>query len=78
MLSLRVQGLLLLAAVSSLYSKSVERAAPHPVRPMYAWAYMGHLSREEDLVLRRDNDELHRFSSTDEPITERTRQFEQL
>jgi len=51
MLSFHVHGLLLLAAVFSPYSKSVGRGCAPALRPMYAWAKMGHPSREEGLVL---------------------------
>src|SRR5579859_3843116 len=50
MLSLHVHGLLLLTAVCAV-SESVGRAAPRHPRPMYAWANMGHPSREEGFVL---------------------------
>src|SRR5579859_3405818 len=49
MLSLHVHGLLLLTAVCAV-SESVGRAAPRHLRPMYAWANMGHPSREEGFV----------------------------
>ena len=43
-------------------AKALGGAAPHLLRPMYAWANMGHPSREEGFVLCShdgDADELH-------------------
>src|SRR5258707_41228 len=50
MLSLHTQGISFLAAVFSPHSKSVGRAAPRLFRPMYAWANMGHPSRDGGFV----------------------------
>ena len=61
MLSFNGQGLLLLAEVSSRIARAFEGAAPRRFQPMYAWANMGHPSREEGFVLRShhcDADEL--------------------
>jgi hypothetical protein len=51
MLSLHVQGLLISSVVFSRSSKSIRRAAPRHLRPMYAQANMGHPSREEGFAL---------------------------